>query len=106
MVEDPLKAYVDASGINGQVFEALQRGGLESLISGLLSGMNPDSPLATLMRFMFPENHAMLAENYALSSGTTGQDEGNGRLAAARATLCRVAGRLGACSICCGVGGG
>jgi hypothetical protein len=95
MQEDALKAYLDASSINGRVFEALQGGDLQSLIWGILSQMNPDSPLATLMR-------PILAENCVLPFGTTGQNEGNGQLAAARATLRRLAERLGACSTCCG----
>jgi hypothetical protein len=44
----------------------------------------------------------MLAENHAPSPGTTGPNEDNGQLAAVRATLRRVAGKLGACSTCCG----
>ena len=95
MDEDPLMADVDASGINGRVYEALQRGDFQSLIWGILSETNPDSPLATLLRFM-------LAENHGLSSGTAGQNDGNGQLAAVRATLRRVAGTLGACSTCFG----
>ena len=102
MEEDPLKAYADASGINGRVFEALQRGDFQSLIwgllpqmTGMLPEMNPDSPLATVMRLI-------LANNSMPPFGTTGQNEGNGQLAAI-ATLRRVAGMLGACSTCCGV---
>jgi hypothetical protein len=102
MEEDPLKAYADASGINGRVFEALLQGGdLRSLIwgilpqmTGMLPEMNPDSPLATVMRLI-------LANNGMPLFGTTGQNEGNGQLAAV-ATLRRVAGMLGACSTCCG----
>jgi hypothetical protein len=102
MKEDPLKGYVDASGINSRVFEALQGGDLQSLIwgllpqmTGMLPEMNPDSPLATVMRLI-------LAKNNMAPFGTTGQNEGNEPLAAA-ATLRRVAGMLGACSTCCGV---
>jgi hypothetical protein len=115
MDEDPLKAYADASGINSRVYEALLRGDFESLIWGMLSEMNPDSPIATLARFMLPENYALfsgaagqnedsgqLAAVRALLSGTTGQNDDNGQLAAVRATLRRVAGMLGACSTCCG----
>ena len=103
MEEDPLKGYVDASGISGRVFEALQGGGdLQSLIwgilpqmTGMLPEMNSDSPLATVMR-------SILAKNGMPTFGTTGQNEGDGQLAAV-ATLRRVAGMLGACSTCCGV---
>lgn len=102
MEEDPLKGFVDASGINGGVSEALQRGDFQSLIwgllpqmTGILPDMNSDSPLATVMRLI-------LAKNNMAPFGTTGQNEGNEPLAAA-ATLRRVAGMLGACSTCCGV---
>ena len=102
MEEDPLKAYMNTSSINGGVFEALQGGDLQSLIwgilpqlTGMLPGMNPDSPLATVMRLI-------LANNGMPPFGATGQNEGNGQLAAV-ATLRRVAGMLGACSTCCGV---
>ena len=83
MEEDPLKGYVDASGISGRVFEALQGGGdLQSLIwgilpqmTGMLPEMNSDSPLATVMRLI-------LAKNGMPTFGTTGQSEGDGQLAA------------------------
>ena len=81
MEEDPLKAYADASGINGRVFEALQRGDFQSLIwgmlpqmTGMLPEMNPDSPLATVMRLI-------LAKNSMPPFETKGQNEGNGQLA-------------------------
>jgi hypothetical protein len=98
MEEDPLKAYMNTSSINGQVFEALQGGDVKSLIWGILSQMNPnpDSPLAAVMGLL-------LAKNSGLPFRTTGQNKGNGQLAAAQATLRRVAGMLGACSTCCGV---
>jgi hypothetical protein len=98
MEEDPLKAYMNTSGINGGVFEALQGGGdVRSLIWGVLSQMNPnpDSPLAAVMGLL-------LAKNSGLPFGTTGQNEGNGQLAGAQATLRRVAAMLGACPTCCG----
>jgi hypothetical protein len=97
MEEDPLKAYMNTSSIKGGVFEALQGGDLQSLILGVLSGMNPnpDSPLAAVMGLL-------LAKNSGLPFGTTGQNEGNGQLAVAKATLRRVAAMLGACSTCCG----
>jgi hypothetical protein len=97
MEEDPLKAYMNASSINGGLFGALQGGDVQSLILGILSQMNPspDSPLAAVMGLL-------LAKNGGLPFGTTGQNDGNGQLAAV-ATLRRVAGMLGACSTCCGV---
>jgi hypothetical protein len=102
MKEDPLNAHVNASGIDGRVFEALQGGDLRSLIwgmlpqlTGMLPEMNPDSPLATVMRLI-------LANNSMPLFGTAGQNEGSGQLAAV-VTLRRVAGMLGACPTCCGV---
>jgi hypothetical protein len=97
MEEDPLKAFMNTSSINDGVFEALRGGDVQDLIWGVLSGMNLDanSPLAAVMGLL-------LAKNSGMPFGTTPQAEGNGQLAAAQATLLRVAAMLGACPTCCG----
>ncbi len=115
MEDDLLKKYVNSLGIDGQVYEALQRGDLQTMILSVLAEQDPDPLLATVMQFM-------LARDHTVSAGAAGRDEAkgqqashpgiddvsvlrapeNGQLDAVRATLRHVTLMLGACPACCG----
>ena len=60
MNEDPLKKS-DGLGINAQVYAALLRGDLETVIWTMLLGQNADPRLATLMDLMHGQNDAEAA---------------------------------------------
>lgn len=55
MKEDPLTMY-DSLGIDRHVYEALQRGDIESVIWSMLLEQNPDPLFATVVNFMRARN--------------------------------------------------
>lgn len=71
MEEDPLKIH-DSLGIDRHVYEALQRGDIESMIWDMLLEQNPDPLFATLVSFMRAQNHAV-------SRGTGEREEVSGQ---------------------------
>jgi hypothetical protein len=69
--EDPLTMY-DSLGIDRNVYEALQRGDIESMIWSMLLEQNPDPLFATVVNFMRTRNHAV-------SPGTGEREEASGQ---------------------------
>lgn len=79
MEEDSLKKYVNSLGIDGRLLEALKGGDSQGLIRSVLSEVNSDPLLATVMRLMLAKNHTV----------PLGEQEKTGRRARTQAPLRR-----------------
>lgn len=77
MEEDSLKKYVNSLGIDGRLLE--EGGDSQGLIRSVLSEVNSDPLLATVMRLMLAKNHTV----------PLGEQEKTGRRARTQAPLRR-----------------
>lgn len=113
--KDPLQKYVKCLGLDGQAYEALQHGDVQTLICNMLSQQVSDPLLAAVIQSMLTQNQGMFAEaarpdeaneQHAHQRGrqdvTVISSSDDSQLATAPATLRNVAQMLGACSACCG----
>jgi hypothetical protein len=113
MDDDPLKEYVNSLGLDGQAYEALRNGDVQTLIWNMLSEQISDPLLATVLQFMLAQNHRVFtqtagpdeARQHSPQRGRYGamvSSPDNAQLDTTLATLRHVARMLGACPACCG----
>jgi hypothetical protein len=109
---DLLEKY-ESLGINGNTYEALQRGDIRTVILSMLLEKNPDPHFATLMQFMLARDHGVVpgipgqetvkvTETSRYGRSNVGTPRAEDWRPDDQATLRHVALMLGACSACCG----